>query len=101
MLIFVILVIFLIFIMKPSIHPQYYPNAKVVCACGNTFTTGSTVEEMHTEICSSCHPFYTGKQKLIDTAGAVDRFRKKAALAAQIKSVAKAKKPRKVRGEKK
>ena len=62
--------------MKKDIHPQYYPNAKATCACGNTFTTGSTKPELNVEICSACHPFYTGKEKLIDTAGRVDRFRK-------------------------
>jgi large subunit ribosomal protein L31 len=72
--------------MKDSIHPQYYAQAKVICACGNTFTTGSTVAEMHVEICSNCHPFYTGKQNLIDTAGTIDKFRKKASKAAEMKS---------------
>ena len=62
--------------MKPNIHPAY-TAAKVTCACGNTFTTGSTVPEIRVEICSNCHPFYTGKQKLIDTAGTVDRFKQK------------------------
>ncbi len=62
--------------MKKDIHPQYYPDAKATCACGNTFTVGSTKAELHVEICSACHPFYTGKEKLIDTAGRVDRFRK-------------------------
>ncbi len=64
--------------MKTDIHPTYYPKAKVTCACGQSFTTGSTVEEMHVEICSACHPFFTGKQKLMDSAGRVDRFRKRA-----------------------
>ncbi len=63
--------------MKPKIHPTYYKNSKVVCACGNTFATGSTVEEIHTEICSKCHPFYTGKQKLVDTARRVEKFEEK------------------------
>jgi large subunit ribosomal protein L31 len=72
--------------MKDSIHPQYHAQAKVICACGNTFTTGSTVAEMHVEICSNCHPFYTGKQNLIDTAGTIDKFRKKASKAAEMKS---------------
>ena len=63
--------------MKKDLHPQYFTNAKVVCACGNTFITGSTKQELHVEICSNCHPFYTGKQKLIDTAGRVDRFKQK------------------------
>jgi len=62
--------------MKKNIHPTYYADAKVVCACGKSFTTGSTVKELHIEICSNCHPFYTGKDKLIDTAGRVDRFKK-------------------------
>ncbi|MCL5733547.1 MAG: 50S ribosomal protein L31 [Patescibacteria group bacterium] len=61
--------------MKKDIHPQYYPNAKVVCACGNTFTVGSTKPEIHTEICSKCHPFYTGKEKLMDIAGRIEKFK--------------------------
>lgn len=67
--------------MKKDIHPTYYADAKVVCACGNTFTTGSTKQELHVEICSACHPFYTGKQKLVDTAGRVEKFRVRAAAA--------------------
>ncbi|MDD2753025.1 MAG: 50S ribosomal protein L31 [Candidatus Portnoybacteria bacterium] len=62
--------------MKKDIHPQYYPEAKATCACGNSFITGSTKPELNVEICAQCHPFYTGKEKLIDTAGRVDRFRK-------------------------
>lgn len=62
--------------MKSGIHPTYFPDAKVICACGNTFTTGSTKQEIHVEICSNCHPFYTGKQKFIDTQRRVDRFMK-------------------------
>ncbi len=62
--------------MKKDIHPKYFPQAKVTCACGNVFTIGSTVESLSVEICSNCHPFYTGKDKLIDTAGRVDRFKK-------------------------
>ncbi len=61
--------------MKKEIHPTYFADAKVVCACGNTFTTGSTKKELHVEICSNCHPFYTGKQKLVDTARRVEKFR--------------------------
>jgi large subunit ribosomal protein L31 len=60
--------------MKTKIHPKYYTDAKVICACGNTFSTGSTQAEIRTEICSNCHPFYTGKQNLVDTAGRVERF---------------------------
>ena len=67
--------------MKNDIHPTYYKEAKVVCACGNTFTVGSTKPELHVEICSNCHPFYTGKQKLIDTAGRVEKFRARVAAA--------------------
>jgi len=61
--------------MKKEIHPQYYENAKVICACGNKFTVGSTVPEIHVELCSACHPFYTGKQKLVDTSGRVEKFK--------------------------
>ncbi len=62
--------------MKKNIHPTYYPKAKARCACGNTFEVGSTKPELETEICSACHPFYTGKEKIIDTAGRVERFKK-------------------------
>lgn len=63
--------------MKKEIHPKYFDKAKVVCACGNTFPVGSTQEEIHVEICSACHPFYTGKQKLLDSARRVEKFQKK------------------------
>jgi large subunit ribosomal protein L31 len=63
--------------MKESIHPTYYPDAKVICACGNTWTTGSTQEVIQTDVCSECHPFYTGEQRIVDTEGQVDRFYKK------------------------
>ena len=63
--------------MKPNIHPTYYADAKVICACGNAFHVGSTKQELRVEICSNCHPFYTGKQKLVDTAGRVDKFKKR------------------------
>lgn len=62
--------------MKQDIHPEYHA-ATVSCACGNTFQTMSTESEVHVEICSTCHPFYTGKQRLVDTAGRVDRFNRK------------------------
>ena len=65
--------------MKKDTHPTYFPEAKVICACGNTFTVGSTVEEIHVELCSNCHPFYTGKQKLVDTARRVEKFQERAA----------------------
>lgn len=63
--------------MKAEIHPQYYTDAKVTCSCGDTWTTGSTVPEIKTDICSSCHPFYTGEQRIVDTAGQVERFMKR------------------------
>ena len=62
--------------MKKGIHPEYV-EAKVTCGCGNTFKTRSTVKEIKVEICSACHPFYTGKQKFVDTAGRVEKFQKK------------------------
>jgi large subunit ribosomal protein L31 len=62
--------------MKPEIHPKYQ-QVNVHCACGETFTTGSTRKELRVEICSKCHPFFTGKQKLVDTAGRIDRFQRK------------------------
>ena len=60
--------------MKEKIHPKYYPQATVVCACGNTWKTGATVEVIRTDVCSACHPFFTGEQRIVDTAGQVDRF---------------------------
>jgi len=62
--------------MKQGIHPEYY-KAKVRCACGNEFEAGSTLKEIKVEICSKCHPFFTGKQKLVDSAGRVERFKRK------------------------
>ncbi len=62
--------------MKKDIHPQY-EEATVRCSCGNTFTTRSTKKELHVELCSQCHPFYTGKQKLVDSGGRVDRFKRR------------------------
>jgi len=61
--------------MKKAIHPTYFPQAKVVCSCGNSFTVGATKPELKVEICAKCHPFYTGEEKLIDTAGRVEKFR--------------------------
>jgi large subunit ribosomal protein L31 len=65
-----------VFVVKKGIHPEY-KMAHVTCACGNTFETRSTVDKLNVEICSQCHPFFTGKQKLIDTAGRVEKFLKK------------------------
>jgi large subunit ribosomal protein L31 len=74
--------------MKPDIYPKYH-HTKVRCACGNEFVTGSTVENIRVEICSKCHPFFTGKQKLMDTAGRVERFRRKYAQFEENKASAK------------
>lgn len=63
--------------MKEGIHPQWYPEATVTCACGNTWKTGATVAEIRTDICSACHPFFTGEQRIVDTEGQVDRFMKR------------------------
>ena len=63
--------------MKAEIHPTYFPEATVLCACGNTWKTGSTQESLRTDVCSACHPFYTGEQRIVDTEGQVDRFYKK------------------------
>jgi large subunit ribosomal protein L31 len=63
--------------MKSTIHPQWYNDAKVTCACGNTFTVGATVPELRVEICSNCHPFFTGEMKYVDTMGRVERFQQK------------------------
>ncbi len=67
--------------MKKAIHPTYFPQAKVVCSCGNTFTVGATKPELKVEICAKCHPFYTGEEKLIDTAGRVEKFKSRRAKA--------------------
>ncbi len=78
--------------MKEKIHPNWYPEARVHCACGSTFTTGSTMKDISVEICSACHPLFTGQQKLIDTAGRVDKFNQRAAAAEQKKKEAEARK---------
>lgn len=70
--------------MKTEIHPQYYTDAKASCSCGNKFTVGSTQKEIKVEICSACHPFFTGNEKVIDAAGRVERF--KARKAAAVKT---------------
>ena len=61
--------------MKKETHPTYFPEAKVICACGNTFTVGATKPEIRVEICAKCHPFYTGEEKLLDVAGRVEKFK--------------------------
>lgn len=72
--------------MKKDIHPEYHKKAKVTCACGNSFEVGSTLEKIETELCSACHPFYTGKQKLVDTARRVEKFQEKAKKAEAAKA---------------
>ena len=64
--------------MKKDIHPKYYTDCQVTCACGNSFTTGSTLKEIRVELCNKCHPFYTGKQKFVDTARRVEKFQARA-----------------------
>ena len=63
--------------MKSKIHPKYYPNAEVTCSCGQKFTTGSTQQELKVEICSKCHPFFTGEQRIVDTEGRVERLKRR------------------------
>lgn len=83
---------FVLIIMKAQIHPKWFPEAKVTCACGSEFTTGATVPEIHVEVCSACHPFYTGQMKFVDTAGRVDAF--KAKMAGAVKHISKTEKRR-------
>jgi len=78
--------------MKKDIHPKYYQKTRVKCACGNSFTLGSTQEFIETEICSKCHPFYTGKEKVLDTVGQVQKFRKRLEKKKQIKNARKSRK---------
>jgi large subunit ribosomal protein L31 len=63
--------------MKKNIHPEYFPEARVVCGCGNSFVTGATQQLIKTDICSACHPFFTGEQRIVDTAGQVERYMKR------------------------
>ncbi|PIT96932.1 50S ribosomal protein L31 [Candidatus Campbellbacteria bacterium CG10_big_fil_rev_8_21_14_0_10_35_52] len=67
--------------MKKEIHPKYYKNANITCSCGNSFEVGSTAEKIEVEVCSACHPFYTGSEKIIDTAGRVEKFKARMAKA--------------------
>lgn len=90
--------------MQTAIHPTYYDQATVTCVCGKTFVTGSTIPKIATEICSNCHPFYTGEKKFVDTGGRVDRFKKlaeRAAKAAATHTALKAKRAKKAEAEKK
>jgi large subunit ribosomal protein L31 len=70
--------------MRNEIHPKWFPEARVICACGNTWTVGSTVAELKTDVCSACHPFFTGEQRIVDTEGQVDRFMKRLRVRDQI-----------------
>ena len=76
--------------MKKDIHGEYFEDATITCACGAKYTVGSTQKEIDVEICSACHPFYTGQEKVLDTAGRVDRFKKKVAAATAKKATKKA-----------
>lgn len=78
--------------MKANTHPQYFPQAQVICACGNTFTVGSTKQQIHVELCFKCHPFYTGQQKFVDTVGNIEKFKNKQKNAAAKQAVVKEKK---------
>ncbi len=75
--------------MKEKIHPQYFSDAQVICACGNTFTTGSTRKVIKVELCSKCHPFLTGERRMMDTAGRVERFKRRYQKKEQTKEAAK------------
>lgn len=82
--------------MPPKIHPTYYPEAKIICAsCSSVMITGSTQPEMRIEVCSNCHPFYTGKQNLVDTAGRVDRFKRIVSQRAAVRATRASAKPKK------
>jgi large subunit ribosomal protein L31 len=81
--------------MKANIHPKYYSDAQVICACGNKFITGSTKQHISVEVCSKCHPIYTGEHRFVDIKGRVDVFQKKQKMALKYKSVLANKKLRK------
>jgi len=72
--------------MQKNIHPTYFPASKASCVCGATYVVGSTKDELNVEICSACHPFYTGKENILDTAGRLDRFKKRQAAATAVKA---------------
>jgi len=82
--------------MKAEIHPKYHTDCKVVCACGNTYVTGSILPEIRVDVCSKCHPFYTGKEKFIDTEGRVERFKRKVDVATKVQQERSAKLAKKV-----
>lgn len=74
--------------MKQGVHPQYFEKANVICVCGNKFTIGSTSETIHVELCSNCHPFYTGEQRFVDTASRIQKFEAKKVKADEYKKIA-------------
>ena len=84
---------------KSKIHPKWFADAQVTCACGSTFTTGSTMQKIGVEVCSSCHPLYTGQQKFLDTAGRVDKFNQRVAQAQVKQAEAQARKDKKAAEE--
>ena len=86
--------------MKPGIHPTWYPDSVVTCACGNSWTTGSTKKEIHTDVCNKCHPFFTGEQRIVDTAGQVERFMKRINAKEQIAATQPASEDKKAKKEK-
>lgn len=83
--------------MKKDIHPEYHEKARITCACGNSFTVGSTKKEIRVELCNLCHPFYTGKQKFVDTARRVEKFQEKMARVKKTAAVRKGKKVKKAK----
>lgn len=83
--------------MQKDIHPDYKTNVTVICACGNTFTTGSIAEEIKVEICSSCHPFFTGQKKYVDTEGKVERFQRLEKQAAEASKTVSKRKSKKIK----
>lgn len=86
--------------MKSSIHPTYYSDSQVTCACGNKFTTGSTLKKIEVEVCSQCHPFFTGQQKFVDIKGRIDKFKEKQAQGVAYKAKKEAKNAKKAKEKK-
>jgi large subunit ribosomal protein L31 len=85
--------------MKEQIQPKYYPEAKVVCTCGNSWTVGSTLPEIRTDVCSACHPFFTGEQRIVDAEGQVDRFYQRLERRSQIQAEIEAQREAQISGE--
>lgn len=81
--------------MKSNMHPNYNPKAQIVCSCGNSFTVGSTQDNIHIELCNKCHPFFTGTQKFVDTASRIEKFQKRMKVAADAPQVKKKKEDKK------